>query len=634
MCAKNINDLAYLIISNKKLISIDAAGEWSTRGWFFSLLIYLFGLVRHCWISAATNFIVVLDNLEKEYVQFVGQQTVDFAAYLAVAEALCQRLQYYGTAHCLRVEGLLRSRAIAIRYRLEKVNGGWDKEAIDMALLEKLQQSASDWKSQQKTLTTNHLTQKDYAQLKTAARYVHFTSFVLANEILREKFFLFALRDEGNIDLFIQFPGWQQKLNAYNLQGRLGRMNANEMLKVQIIESIGGKKEKILSMLFEGKHHNILDEQAVITFRGNYSLTITEILAIFKNKNAAAGNLEIMANGIVNWNIHKLGWWNADKKAYEVVPLVKRSWWRLLPIFETLSKKEAQARYGVRLDGRHWNVAATATRGSASLDYDNSHAYLEMAIPMRNGHYAIYDFGKTATQLPATFLACLAMFCHTVVATVAYPDENVFFTHRQHAQHSFTVTAQQGIKLLDLIRFDLVKARAGNFVYQVESENCAKWVHEHLETICGKLGNLFQMRLLDTEPVGIVAWIFSCIRSLPNSWQLPLLTFFHYILGAYQKIWILENCKLVCKSLRYHDFWLSGIVYLPAFLHHQMHRGILRVVKASMKAKARWQQVRHANNVRAIYQQIVSWQERLFVAILLPTLLQRYKFNLFTRCQT
>lgn len=634
----NIWELAYLVAAGK-LIKINPTGKWSVRGLIFSFILYFLGLTKYYLTSAALNFILILDNLEKERVQFAGQQKVDFAAYLAVADALCEKLQHYRTAKCSQVERQLRYRSIALRYRLEQINGGWDKEEEpSLPLLEKLQQHARDWKSHQEILVNKNLTLHDHEQLRATASYLHFAELILGNDILRDKFFTFALRDSGNIDLFVQFPGWQEKLCTYNLQGRLGRMAETEMLKVAISSQTDGSKKKILSMLFEGQHHNILDDQAVITFRGNYSLTIAEILNVFKNKNAAVGNLEIMADGIVNWNVHKLGWWNADKGDYEIVPLMKRDWWRLLPIFETISKKEARVRYGTHLDGRHWNAAATATRGSATLDYDKSHAYLEMAIPMRNGYYAIYDFGKSATRLPATFLECVAMFCHTVVATVAYPDENVFYTHRQHAQHSFILTAKQGNKLLDLIRFDLVKARAGNFVYQIESENCAKWVHENLEAICGKLGNLFQMRLLDTEPFGVVAWIFGFIRFLPDALQLPLLTFFHFILGAYQKIWILENCKFVCKSLRYHDFWFSGIVYLPAFLHHQLHRGVLRVVSAVTKAKAMLtnrQQAVGPRNVHAlIYRKIASRQGRLVVSIVLPfyILLLSYKSTLSNRC--
>lgn len=634
---ENIEKLAYLVAAGK-FITIDSAGKWSVKGWFLSFLICLFGLSKNYWMSAASNFIIILDNLEKECVQFEGQQKVHFAAYLAVADALCQKLQQYVSPKCSQVEGQLRYRSIALRYRLEQVNGGWNKEQeIALPLLEALQQYARAWKSQQDILVSKNLTPRDNAQINATVQYVHFAHLILANSALRDTFFTFALRDRGNIDLFVQFPGWQDKLCVDNLQGRLGRMGETEILKVEICVH-DGKKEKILTLLFEGQRRNILDEETVITFRGNYALTIAEILTIFKNKNIAVGNLEIMADGIVNWNVHKLGWWNADKNDYEIVPLMKRDWWHLLPIFETISKKEARARYGTHLDGRHWNAAATATRGSATLDYDQSHAYLEMAIPMRNGHYAIYDFGKSATKLPATFLASVAMFCHTVFATVAYPDENVFYSHRQHAQHSFALTAKQGNKLLDLIRYDLVKARAGNFVYQIESENCAKWVHENLEAICGKLDNLFQMRLLDTEPIGVVAWIFSFIRFLPDALQLPLLTFFHFILGAYQKVWILENCKFVCKSLRYHDFWFSGLVYLPAFLHHQLHRGLIRVENAITKATvAYWQQAGRAKKLRTfIYQQIDSRQEHLYASIILPIylLLLRNKLNLSTRCLT
>jgi hypothetical protein len=240
-----------------------------------------------------------------------------------------------------------------------------------------------------------------------------------------------------------------------------------------------------------------------------------------------------------------------------------------------LSLKQAQARYGSHLDGTNWNAAATASRSSPSLDFEKTHAYIELAIPMGGGQYAIYDFGKFAYEFPGSVAENLTFFCRTVPATVAYPDENIFYTHRQHAQYSFELTSKQGFDLMEEIAQDIRMSRVGNFVYQIESENCAKWSHEKIAAVVGdgRMPNLFKIHLLNTEPEGACRVLFSLIKKIPDKWQTPLLSSLHLPFGASETQQVIENGVLVEKSLRTHQFWNTGVVYLPAFLLHQKYQG-------------------------------------------------------------
>ena len=246
-----------------------------------------------------------------------------------------------------------------------------------------------------------------------------------------------------------------------------------------------------------------------------------------------------------------------------------------LPHFETLSEEESFFRYGVPLDGEQWLIAATATRTSLNLDFENTHAFLEVAIPWDKGNYRIFHFGKFGIYLLPTFYEQLARFCETVPAVIAYPDSNVFYSHRQLNRYPVLVDKEKGLLLMEAIKLDILKGHQGNFVYQVESENCAKWTYETLVLVLGKdkIPNLYRMPLLETHPTGLVANIFRFVKKLPEILQVRALTSLHMILGAWRGTWVIENGQRVWKSLVVHDFWQTTEVYLPALLVEQVYKG-------------------------------------------------------------
>lgn len=425
---------------------------------------------------------------------------------------------------------------------------------------------AREWKEKQPLILNKELSAKEVDYLTYTSSRLDFMETFLRDPDIQSAFFKWVIRDGIHPQLFIEYPELQKKLVRCHLNGRIGHQGG-DLLKIY--------SNNTVTLPFEGIEHNILDGRQEICFRGNYRLTIDQIFEIFRHKGLRVGNLELMADGIINWNVHRLGWWDAAARDYRVIDVDQPGWWKYLPRLQVLTLEQAKELYGPHMDGQTWNVAATASRSSPSLDFEKTHAYIELAIPMGNGSYAIYDFGKFAYQFPGTVMENLSFFCRTVPATVAYPDENVFYTHRQHAQYSFALTSEQGFDLMQEIAKDISLSRVGNFVYQIESENCAKWSHEKIEAVVGswKMPNLFKIHLLNTEPIGPCKIIFSLIKQIPDKWQTPLLSTLHLPFGAADAQKIFENGVLVEKSLRTHQFWNTGEVYLPAYLLHQKYQG-------------------------------------------------------------
>jgi hypothetical protein len=521
--------------------------------------------------SAIQKLILGLDQSETIPVLFSKNPDQRFADWLVAGDFLLSRCTHKSEEHFK-----LMQRLAALRYRLEGSNGGLDPEEFHLERFHSLRNLAVEWKKAHPLIGQAILSPKELTHLKKAARYPDFAQVLVFSSQIREAFFNWILRDENEVAPFIEFPATVEKILVCGLSGRISRFGGTALQIHK--EKMEYGYQKILTLPFEGLQQNILSENAVVTFRGCYTLSVKEIFHIFSQKEISVGNLEFMKEGIVNWNIHHLGYWDDQIQGYVQIDVNEKEWWKQMPLLEVLHRKQVMKRYNLELKPHAWVAAEVATRGRANLDFMDTHAYLEVAIPIENKQYAIYDFGKLSWEYPATAWDKLRMLTKTVHATVAYPDENVFYTHRQRGFHPLALDPKEGKALMELIRRDILTSRERNFIYQIQSENCAKWVHTRLERVLGKeaIPDLFRMQLLDTEPVGVVAHIFQWIKKLPENWRLPVFTFLHLPLGAARKIWICENGQKVAKSLSTHTFFKTGEIFLPALLiakisHAQPH---------------------------------------------------------------
>lgn len=569
-------DLLLIALQKRQMIHIDPQSEFFWKiGWCKRCLVSLFS-GKHNWLNEFSHqFILHVDKQEKVPVHFglgaeVVLQGIDFQGYLTVLQWLEPRV----VSSQLRYA--LQRRIIALRYRIGQVNGGENPVAMQEDILQDLQKAAYEWKRLHPLLYEKSLKERELYQLQLTSCYPEFAELLLEDQKLRERFFDWVLRDHNAVEVFILFPGIVQKIVDHNLSGRLGRLGGH-LLRIRRVPSSEGDLQQIVTMNFEGRDCSILDDTAVVEFRGGYQLTLKQIFESFRKKNREPGSLELLRDGITNWNTHYYGFYDAQADKLVQIDLEQPEWWRQLPLFEVMDKEEAQMRYGWHLNGENWNAAAAASRGTPTLNYEETHAYLELAIPLDHDHYAIYVFGKCAYRFPANEFDRLTMFAENLRATVAYPDENVYYMHRQHANHSFSLTPAEGKLLMDSIKADLKEAWAGNFVYQIESDNCAKWLHEKIELVVGneRMPNLFKVPLLEAEPTGFMAFAFKILRALPKSWQIPVFMICHLPLAPFRGAWINENGKKVFKSLMRHEFWKTGIVYLPSYLHHQKGSGTL-----------------------------------------------------------
>lgn len=446
-----------------------------------------------------------------------------------------------------------------------------DEEKVTPILIKNLLKEAKNWKSNEPHLAGEELltklTLEETSKIEEVSRYPRFIEMISQSKSLLNAFFVWVLRDKNPVEIFVRFPESALALLKSNLSSRIGRIG-NDVLKI---------KKDSLYLMMQGKEIEIVDLEKNVTFANNYKLKIKEIYEVFERKNTEAGTLEFMKEGIINWSPLHLGTWDPKTCSWLQIDVTKNNWIEDLPLFETMTLNKLQERYGISPKSGEWVVAASATRGQRNLDFNGTHAFLEMAIPLSNGEYALYDFGKVAKEYPKNLAETLRMLCQNSLATISYPDENVFYTHRQTGYTPFIVTKKEGEEILEWIKKDIIESRRGNRVYQIESENCAKWVHSILEEVLGKytLPSLFWMPLLETESRSFLGRIFSLIRLLPKPLHKPSMFIGHLLFGAFQITFVEEEGVLVEKSLANHEFLQHGYVYLPALMIQKLDENSL-----------------------------------------------------------
>lgn len=566
-------------LKSESPLRITSDGEWKALNFFHARIEdILFGKESR-WLKLAKGFKQALEELERVPVLFSTSdvQIVNYEHYREGASILLEKLESFDSTAARKALADLKRALVAMEYRLEEANGGYPVGGLPQDQLKDLFESARDWKNKQTFIKHKELSLHDKSALEEVGRHPAFLKLLFSDHDLLEAFFLWSLRDRISPRVFIEYPATQKKLSACYLDGRLGRMGGRHLKIKKVYNTDSGAFEKIVTLPFEGKDINILDDTKAVLFRGNFGMTIGDVFQVFADKPRKAGKLEFMADGIINWNYLLWGWWDEDLQDYHLVDVNQPDWWKALPAFEVISLKCAKEKFGPHLDGRQWNLAMMSRRARANLDFEESHAYLNLAIPQGDGKYAIFPFGKYALEFPATMLEALKDVGKTSKGTVAFPDENVFYTHRQTSRFSVALTEGQGLQFLESVKTDMLLSREGNLIYQIESENCAKWSFQKVEQVVGKyrLPNFFQMPFLRSEPRDQMAKVFAWIHSLPNRWQVPVTTFIHFLLGAWKGVWVFENGRSVWKSLTFHEFWQDTVIYHPSMLHKQQELGIL-----------------------------------------------------------
>jgi len=449
-----------------------------------------------------TAFIKALDNLEKTPVEFkttirtAAQQREMFSSYLKAAETIEYKLQISP-----KELNTLRRKIIGLQYRIEKNNGGLNKNTGPNFYLE-LFHLANDWKQNEKLYpdqSSKQLTKRDIDKLLETCKYPEFIKLLMWDKALCSKFFKWSIRDNNPVDTFIEFPATSDTLHINNIDKRTGLLNP-DLIKIK-----KSAVKDITLPFYDGKKTNyisILDESKIINLNNNLSLSLQKIYQVFFNKREHPGYLEFFKQyGIMNWASFEYGPINPDLRTYKKIDIARNDWWDILPKFDELSKSATEKRYDLELKDNEWVQCIRSTKETLDYRMLKRHGYLEVAIPLKNGNYGIFPFGKYPTDFPTSTIGLVRLIPGTTDARLEYPDENVFYSHRQHAMQPEKLSQKQGQEFIEKIRIDIEKTYNNKLNFQMAGKNCAEWAESKAVVLPEtKTATFFKMPATEMQP--------------------------------------------------------------------------------------------------------------------------------------
>lgn len=464
-------------------------------------------------ITIGKVFNNLLDSLEKSPILFdageeiTKKQITDLKPYLDLSETVIEELKHGETKEIRAELESIRMKVIGLKYRIGAIHGGLDAEKIvDEEMCQHLISLADRWKDKQKLYpkTDKLLKLRDIQKFVEACQYPLFAKMLLSNTSLQEMFFKWTIRDNNGVAQFIEFPGVCKRLRNSFLEKRLGRLFPEELaIKKTKVQENAWKKDICLPF-YDGEKTNqisILDETTEVMLNGNWRLTIKEIFDIFAYKSIDPGNISIFgSHGIMNWHIYECGVWNPVRETYDRPNLDSKDWWKELPSFETLTKKEVAERYGVKLNPGEWLKCLKASRETLDYGIFGRHSYFEMIIPLENGMYGVYPFGFFPYHYPTGKLQQMHLITQTVPGRIAYIDENTCYSQRQKATYPKVISEEQGKLILEEIRSDILRSLQGELPFQLKGENCSFWAQKIFNSDENNKSNYFEMRILEMKP--------------------------------------------------------------------------------------------------------------------------------------
>lgn len=510
-------------------VVVDARGHWSRQHPLMHRLSKFFGLEGKKIASVAKAYISYLDSLEAKSCRteeaggtasFGGQ---DAKAILKTADIISQILSKSSVPAAKKELARLHLRVVSLKYRL----GYAAPVQENVALFEKVQNLAENWKSSLHIFDYASLTARENDMLRAMTKYPSFMKLVLEDRRLREEFFEWAIRDKVAPEPFILFPATARKITECGLASRIGYFDGKQ-LKVEL-----HKDRPILTLPFEGKPLNILNPAQEVVFKGGYVLTVREIFKVFADRKWGIGNLEYANEGIINWNPKRFGWFNAHTKDYERIDFDMENWWEQLPVYKEVTPEEAGEIYGKVCDGEQWVVAIKASREHPNMHPVGTHCYLEIAVPTK-GKYRIFDFGKFSDEYPRKWYHYFKTIAQTIPAVISCPDENIFYSNRQQAAHPVLASSYKGRAVMNSIKKDILYSFKGNLFFQFLTHNCCHWATKKARKHFGHVNvpDYFGIRFEETRGTGILGKFLSFLRCLPYTVRWVFLTSIFAAMGG------------------------------------------------------------------------------------------------------
>lgn len=409
---------------------------------------------------------------------------------------------------------------------------------------------AESWKKEQECLDFREISESDRKRIKDGAQFKGFKTW-MQDKAYRHEFFTWTLRYRLSAELFICFPGLKKKLSQSYLHDQLA---SDEGANVKV-DAIARK----VDVLFEGAvWKNLLDENEHITL-GGIDFSMSQVLDDFAESQFKAMHLRYfpkLAHPDLNHKKEGICFFEKNK-IMQTLDLMQERFYEALPPVRRMTAQEVDAFFDKPLNGK-WIFGIACARDSKTIAFTGNHAFLILGIPMKDGIYSFFPFGKLPIFYPRKLTEFKKLAFEMIDSEIIYPDDNIDRFEREHLIFPIVCDEETGMKALNKIRKDIQKSHHGEkkLLFQIGAMNCCHWVEKIAKKVFPNLPDLFGINFFDMNPSGLTGKVFRWIR--PFKIMHPyLITPFVYFLGGAEVRIIEKEDRLKSYSLWQFKSWIK-----------------------------------------------------------------------------
>jgi hypothetical protein len=489
-------------------------------------------------VAVASEFCKQMAELEK--ISIISSRST-VKKCIQKARDLCNEMEVCKSSRAIDMRAKLARLILGHQYRVAPLQNLWYEEAVFQELCKK----AQVWKQSQAFFHNKNLSKKNLQQLTEVCQYQDFARLLVKDETLQEEFFRWSIVNDSRIcpfkpnsvPAFVKFPGLYKEI-MHQLAFRSSRFGGKFF---QVDET-----QQVLTVLIEGKRIPVLKDFPKIVLRGHAGVgkktaAIAEIFKEVKRKSSfykGSGDCEIInKEGIWLWDAKQWACYNEEKGCYVQINPHKESWISSLPAQETLSFKEAAARYQLKQDfnespsmlpyaglkeGIHpiWVMRATQKGEGEIL---GTHAFSEfLFVDTKNQTVQVKSIGQFFYPFPKGLFRGFVAIANFHSSCMYSPDENIFNADRMHSgEHEVPVVAikmnpTEWKNFINSMKKDILNGWDGKLGFNIVIAQCATRLWKKARHHFGKerIPDL-RIPLWSLNPSGGSGLFFKCLSRLP-----------------------------------------------------------------------------------------------------------------------
>jgi hypothetical protein len=390
-------------------------------------------------------------------------------------------------------------------------------------------------------------------KLERCCKYKEFIEAAKSNPILVNLLFLSIFRNSAKdsvdaVDMFIQTPQITKELHRSYIDTKLKKIKNKGLKFRELIDNKTGKRIKDVTLLIGGKEQSISDPSHMVKISEKTQMTVKRLFDTFKDG---------LDGGFIPYEyLQDTGITEFDGRC-KGIDITK---WRELPVVERMTPKDILEEYGTKCpkDKEHGLFVLRASRKNPGLYASDTHAWVDILLPLEDGSFNCISVGKFSTDFPVGQWETFKFIRYAHPAEMTIIDPNKFYNVREKAHFVFPPMNLERLdrcmKKIQQFRKDCDEKKE---YFEGQGRNCAAFIEELTKDVFPD----FKLDLFNTKFSEVIAPPFTALIHLGNFVRICLSI---VLLGALKGVEFVnkDGSKKIVRLINNPD-WREGILKLP-----------------------------------------------------------------------